>query len=72
MATTTRAPGTNAIHGLQNVQCLTNGMCPTSFPAPCALSASFNMSLTYDMGTVLCRELRAYYNAKVHNSLDTW
>jgi beta-glucosidase-like glycosyl hydrolase len=30
------------------------------------------MSLTHDMGNVIGRELRAYYNAKVHNSLDTW
>ena len=64
--------GTNAIHGMQNVGCLADGQCPTSFPAPCALSASFNMSLVHDMGNVIGRELRAYYNAKVHNSLDTW
>ena len=25
-----------------------------------------------DMGNVIGRELRAYYNAKIHNSLDTW
>ena len=31
--------GTNAIHGLQNLNCLDNGQCPTSFPAPCALGA---------------------------------
>jgi beta-glucosidase-like glycosyl hydrolase len=30
------------------------------------------MSLVKDMGNVIGRELRAYYNAKVHNSLDTW
>ena len=30
------------------------------------------MSLTRDMGNVIGRELRAYYHAKVHNSLDTW
>eukprot|EP00051_Salpingoeca_urceolata_P030149 m.492197 g.492197 ORF g.492197 m.492197 type:complete len:824 (+) comp31802_c0_seq1:8-2479(+) len=64
--------GTNAIHGMQNTQCLKNGQCPTSFPAPCALSASWNMSLVRDMGAVIGQELRAYYNAKVHNSLDTW
>eukprot|EP00912_Choanoflagellata_sp_UC4_P000531 UC4_evm3s330 len=66
--------GTNAIHGMQNVNCLDGkeGPCPTSFPAPCSLAASFNMSLTYDMGNVIGRELRAYYNAKIHNSLDTW
>ena len=64
--------GTNAIHGMQNVQCLKDGQCPTSFPAPCALSASFNMSLVHEMGEVIGRELRAYVNGKVHNSLDTW
>jgi len=64
--------GTNAIHGMQNVGCLNTSQCPTSFPAPCSLAASFNMSLTYDMGNVIGRELRAYYNAGVHNSLDTW
>jgi len=64
--------GTNAIHGVQNLGCLPNGQCPTSFPAPCSLSASFNMSLVHDMGNVIGRELRAYYNAKIHNSLDTW
>ena len=64
--------GTNAIHGMQNVNCLADGQCPTSFPAPCALAASFNMSLVKDMGNVIGRELRGYYNAKVHNSLDTW
>ena len=26
----------------------------------------------WDMGNVIGRELRAYYNGKVHNSLDTW
>lgn len=67
--------GTNAIHGMQNVQCLPaslGGKCPTSFAAPVTLAASFNMSLVKDMGNVIGRELRAYYNAKVHNSLDTW
>lgn len=64
--------GTNAIHGMQNVGCLNTSQCPTSFPAPCSLSASFNMSLTYNMGNIIGRELRAYYNAGVHNSLDTW
>jgi hypothetical protein len=64
--------GTNAIHGVQNVACLTDGQCPTSFPAPNALSAAFNSSLVYDMGNVIGKELRAYYNEKIHNSLDTW
>ena len=67
--------GTNAIHGMQNVQCLPaehGGKCPTSFAAPVTLAASFNMSFVHDMGNVIGRELRAYYNAKVHNSLDTW
>lgn len=64
--------GTNAIHGLQNLNCLPSGQCPTSFPAPCALSAAFNDSLVKDMGKVLARELRAYYNSRHHNSLDTW
>ena len=64
--------GTNAIHGLQNLNCLDNGQCPTSFPAPCALGATFNFSLVEEMGVVMGRELRAYYNARVHNSLDTW
>jgi beta-glucosidase-like glycosyl hydrolase len=67
--------GTNAIHGMQNVQCLPaalGGKCPTSFAAPVTLAASFNMSLVKDMGNVIGKELRAYYNAKVHNSLDTW
>ena len=57
---------------MQNVQCLPNASCPTSFPAPCALAASFNMSLARDLGAVIGQELRAYYNGKVHNSLDTW
>ena len=67
--------GTNAIHGMQNVGCLPasmGGKCPTSFAAPITLAAAFNMSLVKDMGNVIGRELRAYYNAKVHNSLDTW
>ena len=65
--------GTNAIHGLEDVECLNvSGGCPTSFPAPCSMAASFNMSLVRDMGNVIGRELRAYYNARVHNSLDTW
>ena len=59
--------GTNAIHGMQDVACLPTGQCPTSFPAPCSLAASFNMSLVKDMGNVIGRELRAYYNGKVHN-----
>ena len=65
--------GTNAIHGVEDVDCLTaTGGCPTSFPAPCTMAASFNMTLVRDMGKVIGRELRAYYNARVHNSLDTW
>ena len=40
--------------------------------APCAMAAAFNTSLTHGMGAVLGRELRAYYNAQVHDSLDTW
>ena len=64
--------GTNAIHGMQNVQCLKDGQCPTSFPAPCALSAAFNRSVARNLGRVIGRELRAYNNAQVHNSLDTW
>ena len=56
--------GTNAIHGMQNVECV-NSRCPTSFPAPCALAAAFNTSLVRDMGNVIGRELRAYYNAQV-------
>lgn len=64
--------GTNAIHGLQNLECLADGRCPTSFPAPVSMSSTFNMSLVRDMGAVLGRELRAYYNNLSHNSLDTW
>ena len=63
--------GTNAIHGVQNVQCLP-GHCPTSFPAPVALSATFDMSHVYAMGQILGRELRALYNEHAHDSLDTW
>ena len=59
--------GTNAIHGIQNVQCLSSGACPTSFPAPVGLSASFNMSLVYEMGGTIGRELRAYWNGHLHN-----
>lgn len=64
--------GTNAIHGLQNLNCLPHGKCPTSFPAPCALSAAFNDTAVHTMGKVLAVELRAYYNSRNHNSLDTW
>eukprot|EP01065_Artemidia_motanka_P044419 TRINITY_DN631_c0_g1_i1.p1 TRINITY_DN631_c0_g1~~TRINITY_DN631_c0_g1_i1.p1 ORF type:complete len:845 (+),score=319.65 TRINITY_DN631_c0_g1_i1:82-2535(+) len=63
--------GTNAIHGLQNLNCV-GDRCPTAFPAPCGHAAAFNSSLVKDMGTVLGRELRAYYNTRNHNSLDTW
>lgn len=64
--------GTNAIHGLQNVECLKSGQCPTSFPAPCGLAASWNLSNVEEMGRVLGVELRAYLNTGAHNSLDTW
>ncbi|EGD75268.1 hypothetical protein PTSG_06921 [Salpingoeca rosetta] len=64
--------GTNAIHGMQNTQCLPDGQCPTSFPAPCGLAATFNMSIVKEMGRIIGRELRAYYNGQFHNSLDTW
>ncbi|EDQ84789.1 uncharacterized protein MONBRDRAFT_39142 [Monosiga brevicollis MX1] len=64
--------GTNAIHGMQNTACLADGQCPTSFPAPNGLSATFNYSLVKDMGRIIGRELRAYYNTKFHNGLDTW
>lgn len=63
--------GTNAIHGIQNTQCI-GDLCPTSFPAPCGLAATFNMSVVKDMGAVIGRELRAYWNEQQHNSLDTW
>ena len=50
---------------LQDVSCLNDtGGCPTSFPAPCSMASSFNMSLVREMGTVIGRELRAYYNAR--------
>eukprot|EP00045_Choanoeca_perplexa_P010797 m.111852 g.111852 ORF g.111852 m.111852 type:complete len:819 (-) comp15400_c0_seq1:93-2549(-) len=64
--------GTNAIHGMQNTVCLPNGQCPTSFPCPNGLAASFNTSLAKDMGRIIGREMRAYYNDRFHNSLDTW
>ena len=63
--------GTNAIHGVQNVQCI-NATCPTSFPAPNALSAAWNLSHVHEMGRIIGMELRAYFNLKIHNSLDTW
>jgi beta-glucosidase-like glycosyl hydrolase len=63
--------GTNAIHGIQNTDCI-DGHCPTSFPAPCGLAATFNMSVVKDMGAVIGQELRAYWNEQHHNSLDTW
>ena len=31
-----------------------------------------HVSLVKDMGNVIGTELRAYYNSKIHNSLDTW
>ena len=64
--------GTNAIHGLQNLDCLKTGICPTAFPAPINYAATFDMSLAYDMGKILGEELRAYFNEKIHDSLDTW
>ena len=63
--------GTNAIHGVQNVQCI-NATCPTSFPAPNALAAAWNMTHVKEMGRIIGQELRAYFNLKIHNSLDTW
>jgi beta-glucosidase-like glycosyl hydrolase len=67
-----RHRGTNAIHGIQNTVCLPNGQCPTSFPAPCGLAAAFNTSVVRGMGAVIGDELRAYFNAQFHDSLDTW
>jgi len=64
--------GTNAIHGLQNVRCLPDGRCPTSFPAPCALAASFNMENVRKMASIIGSEMRSYFHAGEHNSLDTW
>ncbi|GAB5360883.1 hypothetical protein AAMO2058_000665800 [Amorphochlora amoebiformis] len=64
--------GTNAIHGVQNVDCLSSGRCPTSFPAPCGLGAAFNMSIVEDMAKVIGLELRAYLNSGIHHSLNTW
>eukprot|EP01060_Flectonema_neradi_P015811 TRINITY_DN2245_c0_g1_i4.p1 TRINITY_DN2245_c0_g1~~TRINITY_DN2245_c0_g1_i4.p1 ORF type:complete len:826 (+),score=196.82 TRINITY_DN2245_c0_g1_i4:47-2479(+) len=63
--------GTNAIHGIQNTQCVGN-LCPTAFPAPVSLASSFNMSIVKDMGKVIGTELRAYYHSQNHDSLDTW
>lgn len=62
----------NAIHGLQNLQCLNDGQCPTSFAAPCGLSAAWNVSLVKEMGQILGVEARAYFNNRSFNSLDTW
>lgn len=64
--------GTNAIHGLQNLGCLKSGVCPTAFPAPTNYAATFDMTLAMEMGRVLGDELRAYFNEKIHPSLDTW
>lgn len=64
--------GTNAIHGLQNVECLKSGVCPTAFPSPVNFAATFDMSYAYTMGEILSNELRAYFNGQLHNSLDTW
>lgn len=64
--------GTNAIHGVQNVNCLKNGICPTSFPAPVNYGATFDPSLAFEMGKILGDELRAYYNGQVHDALDVW
>lgn len=66
-----RQQGTNAIHGIQNTECIGDA-CPTSFPAPCGLAATFNMSTVREMGAVIGQELRAYWNEQKHNSLDTW
>ena len=72
--------GTNAIHGVQNVQCIkhntTSGnytwVCPTAFPAASAISASWNHTHVKEMGRIIGMELRAYFNLRIHNSLDTW
>ena len=64
--------GTNAIHGLQNVECLANGICPTAFPAPVNYGATFDMDLAYEMATILGDELRAYYNGQLQDALDVW
>ena len=63
--------GTNAIHGVQNTECVGN-LCPTAFPSPVSLSSAFNMSIVRDMGKVIGTELRAYYHSQNHDSLDTW
>eukprot|EP00755_Sulcionema_specki_P029901 Sspe_Gene.93162::Locus_65868_Transcript_2_2_Confidence_0.667_Length_2346::g.93162::m.93162 len=63
--------GTNAIHGIQNTQCV-GELCPTAFPAPCALASTWNMTNVQKMGEIIGTELRGYFNSKNHNSLDTW
>ena len=64
--------GTNAIHGLRNVECLPSRRCPTSFPTPNALGATFNTTLIEAMGEAIGRELRGYHNSHAHNSLNVW
>eukprot|EP00965_Chrysotila_dentata_P084974 2805053-Pleurochrysis_carterae.AAC.1 len=56
----------------RNVRCLPDGRCPTSFPAPCALAASFNMENVRKMASIIGSEMRSYFHAGEHNSLDTW
>jgi hypothetical protein len=67
--------GTNVLHGFREAGCVTAAgtvHCPTSWPTPPNMGAAFNRSLSAAMGRSFGTELRAMYNVRAVNSLDTW
>jgi hypothetical protein len=68
--------GTNVLHGFREAGCVTGEggavHCPTSWPTPPNMGAAFNRSLSAAMGRSFGTELRAMYNVRAVNSLDTW
>ena len=67
--------GTNVLHGFREAGCVTGEggavHCPTSWTTPPNMGAAFNRSLSAAMGRSFGTELRAMYNVRAVNSLDT-
>lgn len=61
--------GLNCLHGVQST-CV-NGTCPTSFPCPVSFGASWNRTLTREMGRVIGTEARALWLAGAREA-STW
>ena len=64
--------GTNAIHGIDNGACTSDGHCPTGFPSGPNVAATFNRGLMEAMAAAMGVEMRALYNIGLVKGLSIW